>query len=48
MFTGGGAECTANFNDAWDKAEEREREAVTRHRSLLRRWVNQHKGSGSR
>ena len=45
---GGGAECTVAFNQAWDKAEEREREAVTRHRSLLRRWVNQHKGSGSR
>lgn len=45
---GGGAECTVAFNDAWDKAEERERDAVTRHRSLLRRWVNQHKGSGSR
>mmetsp|Transcript_6862 Transcript_6862/g.27972 ORF Transcript_6862/g.27972 Transcript_6862/m.27972 type:complete len:210 (-) Transcript_6862:106-735(-) len=45
---GGGAECTVAFNNAWDKAEEREREAVMRHRSLLRRWVNQHKGSGSR
>ena len=45
---GGGAECTVAFNEAWDKAEERERDAVMRHRSLLRRWVNQHKGSGSR
>ena len=45
---GGGAECTVAFNEAWDKAEERERDAVMRHRSLLRRWVNQHKSSGSR
>ena len=45
---GGGAECTVAFNEAWDRAEERERDAVMRHRSLLRRWVNQHKGSGSR
>ena len=39
---GGGAEAVA-FNEAWDRAEERERDAVMRHRSLLRRWVNQHK-----
>ena len=45
---GGGAECTVAFNDAWDRAETRERDAVLRHRSLLRRWVNQHKKSGSR
>ena len=43
-----GAECTVAFNDAWDRAETRERDAVLRHRSLLRRWVNQHKKSGSR
>ena len=45
---GGGAECTVAFNDAWDRAETRERDAVLRHRSLLRRWVNQHKKLGSR
>ena len=48
VSAGGGAECTVAFNDAWDRAEERERDAVMRHRSLLRRWVNQHKASGSR
>jgi hypothetical protein len=36
---GGGAECTAAFNDAWERAEERQKEAVTRHRGILRRWV---------
>ena len=47
-FVHSGAECTVAFNDAWDRAETRERDAVLRHRSLLRRWVNQHKKSGSR
>jgi hypothetical protein len=40
---GGGAECTVAFNNAWEAAEEHEREAVLRHRSLLRRWINTNK-----
>jgi|TARA_B100001142_G_scaffold198939_1_gene197699 hypothetical protein len=40
---GGGGECTVAFNDAWDRAEEAEREAVLRHRGILRRWVKAHK-----
>lgn len=41
--SGGGAECTVAFNDAWDRAEEHQRDAVRRHRTILKRWVNAHK-----
>lgn len=40
---GGGAECTVAFNNAWDAAEEHERDAVLRHRSILRRWIKANK-----
>jgi len=38
-----GRECTAAFNDAWDRAEEIEREAVLRYRDILQRWIKSHK-----
>ena len=41
--SGGGAECTVAFNDAWDRAEEHQRDAVRRHRTILKRWVKAHK-----
>ena len=41
--SGGGAECTVAFNDAWDRAEEHQRDAVRRHRTILKSWVDAHK-----
>jgi len=41
---GGGVECTVAFNNAWEAAEDHERDAVLRHRSLLRRWIDTNKG----
>jgi len=41
--SGGGAECTVAFNDAWDQAEELEKDAVLRCRRILRGWVATHK-----
>jgi|TARA_B110000977_G_scaffold90099_1_gene119714 hypothetical protein len=40
---GGGGECTAQFNDTYDKAVESALQKTERHRSLLRRWVNARK-----
>jgi len=37
-------ECTVAFNNAWEAAEDHERDAVLRHRSLLRRWIDTNKG----
>jgi|TARA_B110000261_G_scaffold66709_1_gene78204 hypothetical protein len=40
---GGGGECTATFNDSWDRATEGAKEKTSRHRGLLRRWVDARK-----